>query len=113
MQLNVKDFVDEAICSLREGIKSTRDLLLFSFKGETDEKTIPFRYQSNKELKQLKAFGSVNPEMAAFSFLQNDKEVRVGDSSHPFFSEMELMENIHTVKIRKGGSFIKEIVFSG
>ena len=48
--------------------------------------------------------------MASFSFKNN---VRVGELSLPFFSEVHLTKDIHTIKIRHFGHYFKEIQFLG
>jgi len=65
-------------------------------------------------LKSLRAFGNdKDPEMGSLAMTINKKEVRIGNDKLPFFSEVQIGRDIHTVKIRFGGYFIKEICFIG
>ena len=52
--------------------------------------------------------------MASFGVQDDEKdETRLGLSTLPFFSDVNLIPGVHTVKIRKGNIYIKEIQFIG
>ena len=65
------------------------------------------------ELTKVKTFEGAGSGLAGFSFMHNGKEIRVGHLSSSFFSEVDFVKNIHTVRIREDGDYIYEIMFVG
>ena len=108
-QATVEEFVAKAISTMEEGPSEVRDLPMFNIELLTG-KTVPFRYEQKSAMKKFKTYANDYYSIASFSFMD---EVRVGHTEHKLFSEVVLVDNIHTVKARKYGNCLAEIVFQG
>jgi len=106
-QENVQKHIQEAILSLQnceeieaQKPQSTRDMHMFT--SQCNGTTKAFRHQQNKPLSTLKSYGNSNQQMSSFSVVVNNLEERVGNLDLPFFTEVTIIPDIHTVKISWG-----------